>query len=166
LGEASGTYDRPLLLVGPDGRLEVGEYTILNGCVLECSRQIRIGSHCLISWGAVLTDTWPARAGIVARTRALMKSARHPERWMVPAEDPRPVVVENDVWVGFHAVVLPGVTIGRGAVIGSRSVIREDVPPYAIVAGNPARVIRRLEPDDNEVARQRAIRECTRTADG
>lgn len=52
------------------------------------------------------------------------------------------VVVGNDVWVGWSAVVMSGVTVGDGAVIAARSVVTKDVPPYAIVAGNPARVVR------------------------
>ena len=52
------------------------------------------------------------------------------------------VVVEADVWIGFRAVVLSGVTIGRGAVVAAGAVVRHDVPPYAIVGGNPATVIK------------------------
>lgn len=50
--------------------------------------------------------------------------------------------VGNDVWLGYGATVLPGVTIGDGAIVGARAVVGSDVPPYAVVAGNPARVIR------------------------
>lgn len=52
-------------------------------------------------------------------------------------------VVGNDVWIGQHATILPGVRIGDGAIVGARSVVSRDVPPYAIVAGNPARPVRR-----------------------
>ncbi|YBV95532.1 CatB-related O-acetyltransferase [Phyllobacteriaceae bacterium JZ32] len=51
-------------------------------------------------------------------------------------------VVGDDVWIGMNATVMPGVTIGDGAVIATRSVVSRDVPPYAIVAGNPARVVK------------------------
>jgi acetyltransferase-like isoleucine patch superfamily enzyme len=50
------------------------------------------------------------------------------------------VIIGNDVWIGLHATILSGVVIGDGAVIGARSVVTKNVPPYAIVAGNPARV--------------------------
>ncbi len=50
------------------------------------------------------------------------------------------VVIGNDVWLGHQTLVLSGVTIGDGAIIGAGSVVRHDIPPYAIVAGNPARV--------------------------
>jgi virginiamycin A acetyltransferase len=60
-------------------------------------------------------------------------------------------VVGNDVWLGYRALVLPGVTIGHGAIVAAASVVASDVPPYAIVGGNPARVIRmRYEKDDVE----------------
>jgi len=51
-------------------------------------------------------------------------------------------VIGNDVWIGYEALIMPGVTIGDGAIIASRSVVAADVPPYAIVGGNPARVIK------------------------
>jgi carbonic anhydrase/acetyltransferase-like protein (isoleucine patch superfamily) len=52
------------------------------------------------------------------------------------------IVVGNDVWVGTRAIILSGVTIGDGAIVAAGSVVTKDVPPYAIVAGNPARLIR------------------------
>ena len=52
-------------------------------------------------------------------------------------------ILGNDVWVGYDALVMPGVTIGDGAVVASRSVVTKDVPPYAVVGGNPARVLRK-----------------------
>lgn len=51
-------------------------------------------------------------------------------------------VVGNDVWIGYGATIMPGVTIGDGAIIGSMAVVTKDVPPYAIVGGNPAKIIR------------------------
>jgi acetyltransferase-like isoleucine patch superfamily enzyme len=55
-----------------------------------------------------------------------------------------PVVIEDDVWIGTNAVILPGVTIGRGSIVGAGAVVTGDVPPEVIVAGVPARVIRSL----------------------
>jgi acetyltransferase-like isoleucine patch superfamily enzyme len=67
-------------------------------------------------------------------------------RWMAEVEhkrpgDDEPIFVCDDVWIGFRAIVLKGVTVGRGSVVGAGSVVTRDVPPYAIVAGAPARVI-------------------------
>jgi serine acetyltransferase len=55
-----------------------------------------------------------------------------------------PVVIEDDVWLGTNAVVLPGVRVGRGAVVGAGAVVTRDVAPFAVVAGVPARVVRTL----------------------
>ncbi|WP_300164111.1 CatB-related O-acetyltransferase [Solidesulfovibrio sp.] len=65
-------------------------------------------------------------------------------------------VVGNDVWIGYDVTIMPGRAIGHGAVVGSGSLVAKDVPPYAIVGGNPARVIRQRFPDD-VVARLLAV---------
>ena len=66
-------------------------------------------------------------------------------------------IIGNDVWIGYEALIMPGVKIGNGAIVSSRSVVASDVPPYTIVGGNPAKPIRqRFEPETttvlNEVA--------------
>lgn len=58
------------------------------------------------------------------------------------------IVIGNDVWIGYEAVILAGVTIGDGAIIGTRAVVTKDVPPYTIVGGVPAKPIRKRFPDD------------------
>lgn len=68
--------------------------------------------------------------------------AGEPEAWPSRGD----LVVGNDVWIGHRATLLPGVRVGDGAVIGAASVVTADVPPYAIVAGNPARVVRLRHP--------------------
>lgn len=56
--------------------------------------------------------------------------------------DDQPVFIEDDVWIGSRAILLKGVRIGRGAVVGAGSVVTKNVPPYAVVVGNPARVVK------------------------
>jgi acetyltransferase-like isoleucine patch superfamily enzyme len=162
LGEAAGVYDRTALVVGPRGRVTVGAYTCLNSITVFCDEAVTIGAHCLLAWGAVLTDTWPGPAiPAAARRAAVRAAARDRDRLLPPVAPPRPVTLEDNVWVGFDAVVLPGVTLGRGCVVGCKSVVAEDVPPYAVVAGDPPRVVRYLDPDDEE-DRHRALREYGR----
>ena len=80
------------------------------------------------------------------------------EAWghdMSPAEawdNKGDIVIGNDVWIGYEAVILAGVNIGDGAVIGARAVVRKDIPPYTIVGGLPARPIRRRFPDETAEA--------------
>lgn len=58
------------------------------------------------------------------------------------AETKGPIIIEDDVWIGYGCIVLSGVHIGKGAVIGAGSIVTQNIPPYAIAAGNPAKVIR------------------------
>ena len=80
---------------------------------------------------------------------------------MTPRPDDLPykgdTVVGNDVWVGYDALLLPGVKVGDGAIVAARSVVTGDVPPYAVVGGNPAEVVKRRFPDE-AVAELLAIR--------
>ncbi len=71
-----------------------------------------------------------------------------------PAGD---TVIGNDVWIGSEAIVMPGVTIGDGAIIGTRALVTRDVEPYAIVGGNPAKVIRKRF-EDPDIARLLELR--------
>jgi maltose O-acetyltransferase len=56
--------------------------------------------------------------------------------------EPRPIVIEDDVWIGAGATILPGVRIGRGSIIGAGAVVPRDVPAWSVAVGNPARVVR------------------------
>ena len=87
--------------------------------------------------------------------------------WMQGATPPEPVIIEDDVWVGARVIILPGRRIGRGSVIGAGAVITKDVPPYAVVGGNPARVLKyrtsqaHLEPEGVSQGERRDPRDQT-----
>jgi maltose O-acetyltransferase len=57
-------------------------------------------------------------------------------------QPPEPVIIADDVWIGTRAIILPGISIGRGAIIGAAAVVTKNVPEYAIVCGNPAKVVK------------------------
>jgi len=144
IGRGASTYLGTMFDVGPRGRVRLGEYALVHGARIICDAEVEIGAYCLISWNVVLMDSYRVPFDPARRRRELERAARPPRRLAadVPA---RPVRVGRNVWIGFDACVLPGVTIGEGSVVGARSVVAADVPPYTVVAGNPARVIRRLE---------------------
>lgn len=71
-------------------------------------------------------------------------SSSYEPRW----PDPGDTIIGNDVWIGHEALIMPAVSIGDGAIIASRSVVTRDLPPYSIVAGNPAKVIRNRFDDE------------------
>ncbi|NIY95522.1 type B chloramphenicol O-acetyltransferase [Salipiger sp. HF18] len=121
----------------------------------EGADRLVIGSFCSIGSGAsfIMAGNQGHRADWISTFPfywmseiAAFEGAQNGYR---PAGD---TVIGNDVWIGSEAIVLPGVTIGDGAVIGTRAVVTRDVPPYAIVGGNPARVIR-MRFGDVQIAR-------------
>jgi acetyltransferase-like isoleucine patch superfamily enzyme len=146
LGRGASAYGGTMFDVGPKGQVEVGEFTLLNGVRIICEGHVEIGSHCLISWNTVLMDSYRVPTSAEDRRRCLQLFARQTARKWTCQAPARPVRLENNVWIGFGSCVLPGVTIGEGSVVGARSVVAEDVPPYTVVAGNPARIIRHLSP--------------------
>ena len=80
-------------------------------------------------------------------------TAQHPidaQRRNTGQEWAFPITVGDNVWIGAGVQVLPGVSIGHNSVVGAGSVVTRDVPPYTVVAGNPARPIRTIEPESNE----------------
>jgi acetyltransferase-like isoleucine patch superfamily enzyme len=162
LGDASGVYDRAAFIVGARGKVRVGAFTILNGTYIVCDDSVEIGEHCLLSWGVVITDNWlGAGSTRESRREALLATTRDPLRHPPAFAEPRPVVIEDNSWVGFDSVIMPGVTLGRGCIVGCKSIVYEDVPPYAVVAGDPARFIRQLDPDDTDDEREKALAELT-----
>jgi acetyltransferase-like isoleucine patch superfamily enzyme len=146
LGEATGCYDRASVITAEEGRIDVGKFVILNGTTLVCKNRITIGDHCMLAWGSVVTDSWldPSILSLEARRALLKKAAADPRRRYPFFGEAKPVVLEDNCWVGFDAVILPGVRIGTGSVVACKSIIDFDVPPFAIVGGNPAKVIRYL----------------------
>ena len=106
------------------------------------SGRVRIGSFCSIAKGVVILTDGVHPVDWVSTFPFRM-------RWKLPGacEDGLPVQtgdieIGSDVWIATEAVILPGVNIGHGSVIAARSVVTKDIPPYAIVVGTPARVIR------------------------
>ena len=149
LGDGSGAYSLTTFLVQPTGRVSIGSYSCLNGTFVICSDHISIGAHCLLSWGVVLTDTWLSPGSTAASRRSILRAATDDSLRRLPCfSEPRPVTLEDNVWVGFNAVILPGVTLGQGCIVGCHTIVHEDVPPYAVVVGNPARVVRFLDPNE------------------
>ena len=115
-------YSGVRLEVGPEGKLEIGNGTYLNrNTLVHASSLVRIGADCQVSWDVVIID-----------------SDMHP----VPGQTSvKPIIIEDEVWIGCRVVILKGVHIGKGAVIAAGAVVTKDVAPYTIVGGVPASII-------------------------
>lgn len=148
IGRGASIYKSTMLDVGPAGRVTIADYALVHGARVICDASVTIGAYALISWNVVLMDSYRVPIDPAARRRFLERAAlqSQPTTGEIVA---RPITILPNVWIGFDACVLPGVTIGEGAIVGARSVVTEDVAPNTIVAGNPARFIRQLDPDEN-----------------
>jgi len=146
IGRGASTYLGTMFDVGPRGRVTLGAYALVHGARIVCDSEIVIGDYALISWNVVLMDSYRVPFNPLDRRKELeLLPTRQPR--LAAADVPaRPIRIERNVWIGFDACVLPGVTIGEGSIVGARSVVIEDVPPYTVVGGNPARATRQLEP--------------------
>lgn len=147
--------------------IEIGEYTIYNDfvndpCDFEKNNvlyhypingdKLKIGKFCSIACGSKFLFT------SANHTLGSLSTYTFPiffDEWRLDAKNIRSawdnkgdIVIGNDVWIGYEAVILSGVTIGDGAIIGTRAVVTKDVPPYTIVGGVPAKPIRRRFDDE------------------
>lgn len=105
-----------------------------HACSFRAAQSIRIGSNCLLAGGVTIADY----------DGHPLAAAPRREGGTSPAEDVRPVILEDDVWVGNGAVILKGVTVRARSVIGARAVVTRDVAADSVVAGNPARIVKDL----------------------
>lgn len=138
------TIWRASLAVEENGLIEIGDYCYIANASLVCSTHIALGSHVLVSGGVTIADSdfHPiAPAARLADTVALSTVGNRKNR---PEVEARPVIIEDDVWIGYNAAILKGVRVGAGAIIAPGSLVIRDVPAGAHVAGNPASSINEL----------------------
>lgn len=148
LGRGASTYLGTMFDVGPSGRVTLGDYVLVHGARIVCDSEISLGDYTVVSWNVVLMDTYRVSFDPDARRDEVRRVPDETPRRLDGRSDPRPIRIGSNVWIGFDACVLPGVTIGEGAIVGARSVVTTDVEPYTIVVGNPARVVRRLTDEE------------------
>lgn len=139
----------------PDG-ISIGDGVYIGKNVLvECNAEI--GDYVLIA----------NRVSLIGRHDHDFRAIGVPVRfspWIGSTSPPSPyrherVVVESDAWIGFGAIVLSGTRIGRGAVVAAGAVVSRDVPPYAIVAGNPAKIVGQRFPERTIPVHEASIKE-------
>jgi acetyltransferase-like isoleucine patch superfamily enzyme len=114
-----------------------------------------IGNDVYIADDLMIVEELAERGNIIIGDRAsiaprvTLVTSSHPNQSRIRGFAPvaqGPIIIEADAWLGAGCVILPGVRIGRGAVVGANSVVASDVPPLHIVAGLPARIVRELTP--------------------
>ncbi len=124
--------------IEPDGFVSLGDDTLLVGAVFMAAGSITVGARCVLSYNVTVADSDFHPLDVEARRRDAMANAPFGDRAQRPPMVSRPVVIEDDVWVGIGAIILKGVRIGRGATVAPGAVVTRDVAPGDLAAGNPA----------------------------
>jgi maltose O-acetyltransferase len=128
--------------------------SISDGVRINNPRMVTVGDHCYLGAG-VQFYPWNERI-IIGNNVLIAAGVRMITRkhgfadvdlpMSAQGYTNAPIVIEDDVWIGFQAIILPGVTVGRGSIVGAGAVVTRDVEPYTIVGGVPARLIRKRTP--------------------
>jgi acetyltransferase-like isoleucine patch superfamily enzyme len=125
-----------------EAKITIGDHSYVGpGTRISCTTRISIGDRVLISHNVNIYDN---------NSHPLNSKQRHEDFVFIFTNGyqddvdlhSKQVIIEDDVWIGFSSTILKGVTIGKGAIIGAGTVISKDVPPYAVVVGNPARIVK------------------------
>lgn len=134
---------RGCIFVAKGAKLTIGSNVGISSGTLWVSQKVTIGSDVMIGANCLIidTDSHPLNADL----RCVHHPTEEDVRAIRQATKSAPVVIEDKVWLGTNVMVLKGVRIGRGSVIGAGSVVSKSIPEGCIAAGNPCRVIRRLE---------------------
>lgn len=150
---------------GSAKNIMIGKNCMIRGLISTCGNgTIIIGDRSYVGGGARIGSVHSIKIGndvIIAGNTHIYDNNNHPtdpterlkmtqsgdffgELWSWKKADNKPIVIEDNVWVGEQCVILKGVKIGKGAIVGCNSVVTHDVPEYTIVAGNPAKVVKYL----------------------
>jgi acetyltransferase-like isoleucine patch superfamily enzyme len=133
VGADSGVYHGTFFELGSEGEVEIGDFCAVVGAIIRTDRRVVIEDYALISHEVVIADTFAAVPPETGRDPA-------------PTASVISVAIRRNAWVGARAILLAGADVGEGAIVGAGAVVDFSVPAFAIVAGNPARVVGSARP--------------------
>ena len=137
-----------VLIAKGESLLEIGHNTTIRGeTIIGALKSIKIGNYVIISNNVRIYDNNNHPTSPQKRMQMCCTGDFYSDDWNWCHSDCKPIVIEDNVWVGERSTILKGVRIGRGAIVASNAVVTKDVPPFSIVAGNPAKVVKFLEND-------------------
>jgi len=135
----------------PNGKLSIGDYCYVSfGAFLGACNSIKIGNYVGIAQNTYIVDNNNHPIEPEARIQHRIRVAPGGEGYASVGSawelsDNAPIVIEDNVWIGMNCYIGKGITIGEGAIVAREAVVTKDVPPYCIVGGNPAKIIKQLE---------------------
>ena len=151
IGENSLVNSKFLFETG-EGEVLIGNNCFLGYSNIICRSKVEFGNNIFLAWGSTFYDHDSHSLDYKERQKDMIrhledhklkrKDLSYSKDWSVV--NSKPIKVCDNAWIGMNVLVLKGVTIGEGAVVGAGSVVTKDVPPYTVVGGNPARVLKKL----------------------
>lgn len=106
---------------------------------IQAEKSIVIGNNVIISYNVIITDTNSHPTDV--ESRDMMTNGDHnSDLWSAKHAESTPVIIEDSVWIGRNAMILKGVTIGKGSIVAAGAIVTKDVPPYSLCYGNPAQI--------------------------
>lgn len=134
-----------LVLERPESRIQIGNRVAVgNGTILDCALEIILEDDVILSYDCILADSDNHSLRLSDRLDDVKNWKAGHHDWSNVAM--KPIRICRGAWVGARACILKGVTVGEGAVVGMGSVVTHNVDPFVVVAGNPARTIRKINP--------------------
>ena len=134
-----------VIYVNKDGKLKIGDYTTIRySSEITVSDEVEIGKYVIISNNVIISDNNSHPTDPDERIKMSL-SGYYSELWDYSRSISAKVIIEDNVWIGQRAIIQKGVKIGKGSIIAQGSVVTKDVPPYAIAAGNPAKIVKYLK---------------------
>jgi acetyltransferase-like isoleucine patch superfamily enzyme len=131
-----------LTILRPGAKISIGKYSYLGPNVrIAVNQEVTIGENVAIAHNVQIIDSNNHSLSAQARRDKFIEYRAKGKNEELERVVASPIKIENDVWIGTEAIILKGVRIGRGAIIAAGSIVTKDVPSYAIVGGNPAKII-------------------------
>ena len=160
IGKNFSCYSHVVFMQNTPGSIRIGDnFRVLRNCTLNTieNGQLEIGNNVYIGESTLISAYSHIRIGnyvVMGQQNIIADLAHGFDRLDVPIRlQPwigKPITIEDDVWIASNCVILPGVTVGKGSVIGAGSVVTKDVVPYSVMVGNPARLLKSRKPAANE----------------
>jgi galactoside O-acetyltransferase len=122
--------------------ISIGSNTFVGRATFSIAESIVIGDFVMIAWGATVLDHGSHSINFSERQQDPEMALRREKDWAFVKV--APVRIDSKSWIGLNAIILRGVHIGEGAVVAAGAIVTKDVPPWTVVAGNPAKIIKRL----------------------
>lgn len=130
-------FETTLIADAQGALIKVGENCRIHGTYVHAWRKVHIGRNVLIAAGTNIVDSNGHSSAVrYSRFRQYFK------------DEPKPIIIGDYVWIGMNSMILKGVEIGECAIVAAGSVVKDSVPAFAVVEGNPARIIRMLDPEE------------------